>query len=97
MIDVMEKLPRSNDSGLWYNLCFATIAASAALFLTGRKNLGLFVGLWPPTFAAMGNRAELNENIINLVSGRPIERLGGGYVTPQVEMRFGMEAEGPVA
>lgn len=32
----------------------ASIVLSAGLFLSGRRNWGLFVGQWPPTMLAMG-------------------------------------------
>lgn len=31
-----------------------SVCLSAALFLSGRRNWGLFVGQWPPTMLAMG-------------------------------------------
>ena len=34
-------------------LTIGSIAASVALFASGRKQLALFVGLWPPTFQAL--------------------------------------------
>ncbi len=34
-------------------LTIGSIAASIALFVTGRKQAALFVGLWPPTFQAL--------------------------------------------
>ncbi|HEX7048696.1 MAG TPA: hypothetical protein VF188_00675 [Longimicrobiales bacterium] len=88
MRDVMEMVPKAGSSSFWYNLCFATIGLSAAAYMMGRKHLALFVGLWPPTFAALGNRAEVNEEIINLASGQPIQRLGGGEVMPLAEQPF---------
>ena len=33
----------------------AALVGSLALFLSGRKLAGIFVGLWPPTFLIMGN------------------------------------------
>lgn len=83
MRDPMQRVPRAGDASFWYNMCLATIGLSAVLYLMGRKHLGLFVGLWPPTLAALGNRAELNEEITNLAQGHPIERLGGGTVVPE--------------
>lgn len=38
---------------LFHMLTFASIGASIALYLTGRKQAGVFVGLWPPTFQAL--------------------------------------------
>lgn len=34
-------------------LTIGSIAASIALYASGRKQLALFVGLWPPTFQAL--------------------------------------------
>jgi hypothetical protein len=38
---------------LFHMLTFASIGASIALYLTGRREAGVFVGLWPPTFQAL--------------------------------------------
>ena len=37
-------------------LTVATIGASIALYLSGRKELAIFIGLWPPTFQALRHR-----------------------------------------
>lgn len=37
-------------------LTVATIGASIALYLSGRKDLAIFIGLWPPTFQALRHR-----------------------------------------
>lgn len=34
-------------------LTFASIGASIALYLAGRRQAGIFVGLWAPTFEAL--------------------------------------------
>lgn len=34
-------------------LTLASIGASVGLFIAGKKNLALLVGLWPPTFQAL--------------------------------------------
>ena len=34
-------------------LTVGSIVASIYLFSTGRKQLGIFIGLWPPTFQAL--------------------------------------------
>src|SRR5690554_192135 len=92
MRDVLQRVPGARSSSFWYNLCLATIGASAALYMMGRKHAALFVGLWPPTFAALGNRAELNEEIIQLATGQPIQQLGTeARVVPQA---FGFAAGG---
>lgn len=38
---------------LFHILTFGSIGASIALYLAGRKEAGIFVGLWPPTFQAL--------------------------------------------
>ena len=38
---------------LFHMLTFASIGASLALYFSGRKEAGVFVGLWPPTFQAL--------------------------------------------
>lgn len=38
---------------LFHWLALGSIGASVALFLAGKKNAAIFVGLWPPTFEAM--------------------------------------------
>ncbi|HEY8470038.1 MAG TPA: hypothetical protein VIL18_10375 [Longimicrobiales bacterium] len=92
MRDVLQRVPGARNSSFWYNLCLATIGASAALYLMGRKHAALFVGLWPATFAALGNRAELNEEIIELATGQPIQQLG--TETQIVPQGFGFTAGG---
>lgn len=34
-------------------LTIGSIAASVGLFIAGKKELAIFVGLWPPTFQAL--------------------------------------------
>ncbi|MGI8553956.1 MAG: hypothetical protein ACR2PL_24695 [Dehalococcoidia bacterium] len=46
----IENLPAS----VYYWASIGSIAASALFMLLGRKNLSIFVGLWPPTFAVLG-------------------------------------------
>jgi hypothetical protein len=38
---------------LFHILTIGSIGASIALFLSGKKEAGIFVGLWPPTFQAL--------------------------------------------
>lgn len=35
-------------------LTLGSIVLSQILYYTGKKDLGIFVGLWPPTFVALG-------------------------------------------
>lgn len=46
----IESLPAS----VYYWATIGSIAASAVFMLLGKKNLSIFVGLWPPTFAVIG-------------------------------------------
>lgn len=52
---IIERVTARAPSQLWMWLAAGSIAASIALFLKGRKQAGLLVGLWPPTFLIMGN------------------------------------------
>ncbi|MFN2576324.1 MAG: hypothetical protein ABR607_01390 [Pyrinomonadaceae bacterium] len=38
---------------LFHILTLGSIGASIALFLAGKKQAGIFIGLWPPTFQAL--------------------------------------------
>ena len=40
--------------GLVYGASLASIAAAIYLFATGKKDTGIFVGLWAPTFLGLG-------------------------------------------
>jgi hypothetical protein len=44
-MEQVESLP----ANVYYGAVIGSIALSALLFLVGKKNLGIFVGLWPPT------------------------------------------------
>jgi hypothetical protein len=39
-------------------LTIGSIGASIALYLSGHKQAGIFIGLWPPTFQALKAAAE---------------------------------------
>jgi hypothetical protein len=58
---VLRKLDKgvSRKSGisLFHILTAASIVASIALFVRGRKMEAIFVGLWPPTFQALKSAA----------------------------------------
>jgi len=43
---------------LLHILTLASIGASVALFFSGKKMAGIFVGLWPPTFQALKAAAD---------------------------------------
>lgn len=50
-----EAVKRAEDmpSSMYFGAVVGSIVISAILFLTGRRNLGIFVGLWPPTILNM--------------------------------------------
>lgn len=43
--------------GLFHWLTIGTAAASLTLYLLGKKNLAIFVGLWPPTIQSLRPRS----------------------------------------
>ena len=55
----IEQVTAKAPSQVWLWAAGACIAGSAALFLTGRRQEGIFVGLWPLTFLIMGNYNKL--------------------------------------
>ena len=67
--DVAESLIRTVDEStkqatgisLFHILTLGSIGASIALFLSGNKQAGIFVGLWPPTFQALKSVADTNK------------------------------------
>jgi hypothetical protein len=50
---VDESTKQSTGVSLFHILTIGSIGASIALFLSGKKEVGIFVGLWPPTFQAL--------------------------------------------
>ena len=68
--DVAESMLRGLDQStkqstgvsLFHILTLGSIGASIALFLSGKKEAGIFVGLWPPTFQALKAVTERNRN-----------------------------------
>lgn len=67
--DVAESMIRKVDHSvrdstgmsLLHILTFASIGASIALYASGKKNLGIFIGLWPPTFQALKSVADAQD------------------------------------
>ncbi len=67
--DVAESVLRTIDKStkkaagisLFHLLTLGSIGASIALFLAGKKQAGIFVGLWPPTFQALKAVADTNK------------------------------------
>jgi hypothetical protein len=53
-----EPVRRKIGFSVFHALSLASIGASIALFVAGRKDLAIFVGLWPPTFEALRAAAE---------------------------------------
>jgi hypothetical protein len=45
-----------------YILTFGSIGASIALYLAGKRQAGIFVGLRPPTFQALKSVVDKNAN-----------------------------------
>jgi hypothetical protein len=45
MMEKVEGMP----ANVYYGAVLGSIGLSALLFLIGKRNLGIFVGLWPPT------------------------------------------------
>ena len=67
--DVAESVLRTIDKStkkaagvsLFHLLTLGSIGASIALFLAGKKQAGIFIGLWPPTFQALKAVADTNK------------------------------------
>jgi hypothetical protein len=45
-------------TSFFHILTIVSIVASIALFMSGRRMEGLFIGLWPPTFQALKSASE---------------------------------------
>lgn len=55
----IEQVTAKAPSQMWLWAAGACIAGSATLFLSGKREAGIFVGLWPLTFLIMGNYNKL--------------------------------------
>ena len=53
-----EKVKQGVGLSLFNILTLGSIGASIALFRAGKKNLAIFIGLWPPTFQALKAASE---------------------------------------
>jgi hypothetical protein len=53
---------RTTGLSLFHWLTIGSIGASVALFLAGKKNLAIFIGLWPPTFQALKAASESKQS-----------------------------------
>lgn len=51
----------STGISLFHILTIGSIGASLALFFSGNKQAGIFVGLWPPTFQALKSVVDKNK------------------------------------
>jgi hypothetical protein len=58
---VDESTKQATGISLFHILTLGSIGASIALFLSGNKQAGIFVGLWPPTFQALKSVADTNK------------------------------------
>ena len=64
--DVVESALRNIDgsfknavgTSFFHVLTLASIGGSIALFASGKRSLGIFIGLWAPTFQALKAAAE---------------------------------------
>ncbi len=50
ILDTLENLP----SSVYYGGVFGSILLSVALYLSGKRETGIFVGLWAPTILNLG-------------------------------------------
>lgn len=71
MIEQLRKFGLTSDA--MYIAAFASIFGSIAIYVLNRQGsedrapaerLGIFVGLWAPTFWAMGNAIEQDKNVV---------------------------------
>lgn len=54
MLKTVDKsTQKTTGISLFHILTLGSIGASVALYLSGNKKAGIFVGLWPPTFQAL--------------------------------------------
>jgi hypothetical protein len=56
--NIDKNFKKSTGTSLFHILTLASIVASIAFFLSGKKMAGVFIGLWPPTFQALKSAAE---------------------------------------
>lgn len=52
---MIERVTARAPSQMWLWLAGGSIIASVGLFLSGKRESGILVGLWPPTFLILGN------------------------------------------
>jgi hypothetical protein len=56
--NIDKNFKKSTGTSLFHILTVASIVASIAFFLSGKKMAGVFIGLWPPTFQALKSASE---------------------------------------
>lgn len=56
-----QSTKESTGISLFHILTLGSIGASLALFFSGNRQAGIFVGLWPPTFQALKSVADTNK------------------------------------
>jgi hypothetical protein len=56
--NIDKNFRKSTGTSIFHILTLASIVASIAFFLSGKKMAGVFIGLWPPTFQALKSAAE---------------------------------------
>lgn len=59
--NIDETTKQSTGVSLFHILTLGSIGASIALFLSGKKDAAIFIGLWPPTFQALKAVTEKNK------------------------------------
>jgi len=59
----IERITARAPSQTWLWLAGASILGSLALFARGRREEGIFVGLWPLTFLVLGNYNKIVKNL----------------------------------
>ncbi|HWM84971.1 MAG TPA: hypothetical protein VNO33_04015 [Kofleriaceae bacterium] len=59
----IEQVTARAPSQMWLWMAGAGIAGSMALYLSGRRQAGIFVGLWPLTFLVMGNYNKIVKSV----------------------------------
>ncbi|HYN84469.1 MAG TPA: hypothetical protein VER32_04405 [Pyrinomonadaceae bacterium] len=57
---VDESAQGATGVSLFHILTFGSIGAAVALYLAGRRQGAIFVGLWPPTFQALKSVVDKN-------------------------------------
>ena len=51
--------------GLIYGASIISIIISVYIYATGKKDLGIFIGLWAPTFLGLGTFFNTETHLVN--------------------------------